>query len=217
MSHTLPVRTEERLRAFESTRRITVASLEPLRQVQMDFNPAAGQWSLGEIADHLLKSEQLYRGEIERLIGRVREGLSPYVKYTFKDIDVRPFGLPISVLSRLERPFGAISRNLPDPVRSFLTLNPIVPARNPQIAAPRTLRPAAELVEELRQSMRRTRALLVDNADIDLDSLTVDHPVTGVTNVSDILQFLERHERRHQQQMEAVRRAKAFPPLQDVA
>lgn len=217
MSQTLPARIDERLRAFESTRRITAASLEPLRQAQMDFNPAAGQWSLGEIADHLLKSEQLYRGEIARLIARVRAGESPYVKYTFKDIDVRPFGLPISVLSRMERPFGAISRNLPDPVRRFLTLNPIVPAINPQIAAPRRQRPTTELIDELRQSMQQTRALLVENADVDLDALTVDHPVTGVTNVSDILQFLERHERRHQQQMEAVRRAKAFPPRQGAA
>ena len=93
MSAPLPVRIEERLRAFESTRRITVASLEPLGQEQLDFNPAARQWSLGEIADHLLKSEGLYRGEIERLIGRVRAGDSPYVKYTFKDIDVRPLSL----------------------------------------------------------------------------------------------------------------------------
>lgn len=213
----LPALIEQRLRAFESTRCITVASLAPLRQEQMDFSAARGRWSLGEIADHLLRAEQLYRGAIERLIGLARQGQAPYVIYTFADIDVRPFGLPVSVLSRLEGPFGAISRNLPDPVRSFLTLNPIVPTRNPQIATPGLRRAVGDLVAELRQSIGATRSVLESNADLDLDAMKVEHPMTGVTNVSDILLFLERHERRHQQQMEGVRRAPSFPPRQGVA
>ena len=208
MSEASPVR---RLNDFASVRAITVASLAPLAQPELDFRSAPGRWSLGEIADHLLLAEQLYRGEIERLVAKARAGEVPYVKYTFADIDVRPLGLPVSVLSFVEAPFGAISRNLPDPLRNFLTLNPLIPARNPSMAAPRPNRPAADLLHELRGAMARTRALIEDNSDLDMSAMKVDHPVTGVTNVSDILLFLARHERRHQRQMEAVRADRRFP------
>ena len=127
------------------------------------------------------------------------------------DIDVRPLGLPTSVLSLIEGPFRAVSSNIPDAVRSFLTLNPVIPALNPSIAAPRAGRPAAEVLADLGASIGRTRAVIQVNADLDLERLRVDHPVTGVATVSDILLFLARHERRHQRQMDGVRASSQFP------
>ena len=119
----------DRLQGYATARAITVASLVPLSQAQLDYAPRPGTWSIGENADHLLLAEQLYGGEIAKLIALAREGREPRVSYTFKDIDVRPFGLPVQVLSCVERPFGAISRNLPDPVRRFLTETPLFPAK----------------------------------------------------------------------------------------
>jgi uncharacterized damage-inducible protein DinB len=203
--------TVQRLNEFASVRSMTVASLAPLVQAQLDFSPAPGRWSLNQIADHLLKSEGLYRGEIERLAAMARAGQEPYVRYTFSDIDVRPLGLPVPLLSLVEGPFRAISGNLPDAVRSFLTIVPVMPARNPSIASPRAGRPAPEVVADLRLSIARTRETIEANADLDMEVMRVDHPLTGATTVPDILLFLARHERRHQSQMEGVRSSPRFP------
>ncbi len=207
----------QRLAGFESVRTITIASLEPLAQAQMDFRERDDRWSIGQTADHLLKSESLYRTEIERLVALARDGKTPRSRYTFADIDVRPLGLPVSVLTRFEKPLSAISRNLPDGVRSYLTLNPVVPARNPGIAEPANRRPVPGLIDDLQAAIAMTRAVILDNVDLPLDEMRVEHPLTGITNVSDILLFLARHETRHQGQMETVRRDSRFPGRPDAA
>jgi hypothetical protein len=133
------------------------------------------------------------------------------LRYTFEDIDVRPLGLPVFVLSALERPFRTISQTLPDWLHRFLMLNPLVPARSPTIATPRANRPASTMLAELRASISLTRAAVEANADLDLEAMRIDHPITGMSNVGDILVLLARHELRHQRQMEGVRSAAGFP------
>jgi hypothetical protein len=56
------------------------------------------------------------------------------------------------------------------------------------------------------------RAVIESNADLDFEQLVSEHPLTGRTNVAQILTFLAQHERRHQRQMEGVRVDPRFPP-----
>jgi len=204
--------TADPLAALTETRRRTIAAVEPLSQRQLDFSLAPNRWSVGEIAHHITLSEGIYRDEIGRLIALARAGKRPYLRRTFKDVNVSPLFLPTALFSMMEIPMSIMSRFIPESVRSFMTEFPLVPTRNPDIATPRHGIPAAELRELLARGIDATRALIATNADLDLSKMISEHPLTGATAVPDILHFLMLHERRHQGQMERVRSDFRFPP-----
>lgn len=203
--------TSDRLNEFASARALTLAAVVPLSQAQLDFSPRQGRWSIGEIADHLLLAEDLYRGEVAQLVALARAGQPTYRKHSFSEVNVAPLHLPDFVLSCLEAPLGFMSRLIPDAVRNVVTEFPILPTRNPDFATPRPKRPEAQLKADLAASVGSTRALIHANGDLDFDALVSEHPLTGRTNVSQILTFLAGHERRHQSQMESVRMDPRFP------
>lgn len=203
--------TRDRLTDLASVRALTLAAVTPLSQRQLDFSPRPDRWSIGEIADHLLLAERQYREEIGRLIALARSGQRPYIRRSFAEANVAPLFIPDAVLSMLDVPFSLFGRFVPDAVRAVITELPLLPTRNPTFATPRPQRPAAALRTDLATSIKETAGLLASNADIDFTQLISEHPLTGRTNVPQILIFLARHERRHQRQMEDVRMAEGFP------
>jgi hypothetical protein len=202
---------DEQLVAFAGARAQTRAAVAPLTQEQLDFRPREGSWSIGEVADHLILAEGLYRSEIERLIDMVKKGERPYLKRSFSDVNVSPLHIPNGMLSMLDLPFGLVSRMIPESVRSFVTEFPLLPTRNPDIATPSYRRPAAELRNDLDTSLATTRALIQTNAAMDFTKMISEHPLTGATNVEQMFRFLTLHERRHHVQMERVRINPRFP------
>jgi len=201
----------DRLSELESARAQTLGMTGALSQGQLDFAPRTGVWSIGEILDHLVLAEALYRGEIARLIELARAGRRPYLRRTFDEINVAPMYVPTIVLSLFSTPIAIMSRTMPDSVRRLLTEFPLVPTRNPDLATPRRHRPAAALQSDLRQSLADTRALLATNRDLQFDRMISEHPLTGATSVPQMLGFLALHERRHQGQIDRVRRQRSFP------
>jgi len=201
----------DRMSELESARAQTLGMTGALSQGQLDFAPRTGVWSIGEILDHLVLAEALYRGEIARLIELARAGRRPYLRRTFDEINVAPMYVPTMVLSLFSTPIAIMSRTMPDSVRRLLTEFPLVPTRNPDLATPRRHRPAAALQSDLRQSLADTRALLATNRDLQFDRMISEHPLTGATSVPQMLGFLALHERRHQGQIDRVRRQRSFP------
>ena len=201
-------------RAFDeyaAARRETVRIAAPLTQPQLDFCPRRGRWSIGEVLHHLMLAEDLYRGEIERLVGLARAGRRPYIRRSFSEVNVAPFFVPDAILPMFDIPFSIMNRFIPQSVRDFAIEYPLVPIRNPSIATPRAGRPAAELRAELVSSLERTRTLLVSNADLPFDRMVSEHPLMGPANVPQILAFLARHERRHHAQINGARKDGRFP------
>lgn len=194
-----------------SARARTLHLVASLSQPQLDFAPQAGKWSVGEVLDHLLLAEALYRGEIAQLIELKRAGRRPYIRRSFDDINVSPLGLPDMVLPWLSLPLTVMNTFMPAFVRDLLTEYPILPARNPDRATPRPRRAAAELRAELLASQTDTRRLLSANADLDVREMILEHPLTGASNVPAILGFLARHESRHQVQIRRVKSHPRFP------
>ena len=199
------------LAALSAARAQTLAALAPLSQAQLDFSPRPGRWSIGEVADHLLLAEGLYRDEIERLVALARAGRRPYLKRSFDDINVAPLHLPTPLLSWLQLPLSVMTSVMPEQVRSFVTEFPVLPTRNPDRATPRHGRPGAELRAALARSLADTRGLVEANKDLDFARMISEHPLTGASDVPQILRFLSLHERRHQGQMERVRSDPRFP------
>lgn len=182
----------------------TLRLVAVLTQPQIDFSPRQGSWSIGEVLDHLLRSEHLYRSDIQTLIDLKRAGREPYLRHSFADVNVGPAFLPRPFLPLLELPLTMMSAFIPDILVDALTEFPLVPVRNPDIATPRAGRDAAELRGALAQSIDATRVLLGANQDLDLRQLVSSHPFTGSSNVPRILRFLAMHERRHHGQITRV-------------
>lgn len=202
---------ERAFQEFAAARGRSVALAAPLSQAQLDFSPRRGRWSIGEILDHLLLAEKLYRGEIAQLVDLARAGKRPYIRRSFSDVNISPLFMPDLFLPLLEVPFTIMNRLVPQSVRDFAVEFPLLPMRNPSIATPRPRRAAAELRDDLVSSLERTRTLLVSNAELPYAGMVSEHPLMGAANVPQILAFLARHERRHQSQIEKVRADAAFP------
>jgi uncharacterized damage-inducible protein DinB len=200
------------LNAPEAARASTLKLVASLSQAQIDFSPQAGKWSVGEILDHLLLAEALYRGEIARLIALKRAGKRPYLSRSFADVNVSPLYVPDIVLPWLTLPFTIANLFVPAFVRDFATEYAVIPTRNPDRTTPRAHRPAAVLRAELRTSQAYLRELLSENADLDFSEMVMEHPLTGANNVPAMLAFLARHERRHQGQIARVKAHQRFPP-----
>lgn len=196
---------------FARTRQTTGSLVSGLTQAQLDFSPSPSRWSVGELIDHVLIAERLYREDIARLIRMKREGRLPVLKRTFSDIDVAPAFLPKAVMPYLDLPFTMMNLFVPAAAREFLMLYPVLPVQNPQAATPRKGRPAAELRAGLVSSLRETRALFDANPDINYHRLVSQHPMMGSNDVLQMLRFLTLHEQRHQRQMRHVIGDPRFP------
>jgi uncharacterized damage-inducible protein DinB len=200
------------LSAPETARAATLKLVASLNQAQFDFSPQAGKWSVGEVLDHLLLAEALYRGEIARLIALARAGKRPYLSRSFSDINVAPLYLPDIVLSWLTLPFTVANLFMPAFVRDLATEYAVIPTRNPDRTTPRKRRAAADLRAELRTSQAYLRDLLSENADLNFSEMVLEHPLTGANNVPAMLAFLARHESRHQGQIARLKAHQRFPP-----
>jgi hypothetical protein len=196
---------------YAHAREATQALVSGLTQAQLDFSPSAARWSVGELIDHVLIAERLYREDIATLIRMKREGRRPLLRRTFSDVDVAPAFLPKAVMPYLDLPFTMMNLFVPAAAREFLMLHPVLPIQNPQAARPRKWRPAAELRAELVSSLRQTRALFDANPDIDYRELISQHPMMGTNDVLQMLRFLTLHERRHQRQMRHAIADPRFP------
>jgi len=196
---------------FRSTRARTWALVEGLSPAQMDYSPAPGQWSVGELVDHILLAEKLNRGEIAQLIELKKAGQKPVLKRTFADVNVSIGYIPKSLLPYLEIPFTLLNIFVPSSVRELMTRYRLVPAQNPDVGAPRQGRPADELRDELRASLKETEALFEANPDLDYNQMIHRHPLTGANTVPQLLRFTALHEQRHQSQISDVLAHPQFP------
>jgi uncharacterized damage-inducible protein DinB len=199
------------LALFGAARQRTLKLVAGLTQVQIEFSPAAGQWSVGEMLDHLLLAEALNRREISELINLAKSGRRPYLKRTFADVNVSMAYIPKSLLPSLEVPFRLLSMVVPRSAREFLTRYRLVPAQSPDVGTPLKGRAIDELRQELRSSLQETEALFEANPTLDYQAMIQQHPLLGVNNVLQLLRIVALHEQRHQSQISDTLRHPGFP------
>ncbi len=191
----------QQLETFRGARRETFDLTAPLSQEQLDRSPGPDQWSAGEVLDHLTKTDAMYRREIALLADLARSGKRPFAKRHFADLDAAPAGIPKSWLRVLDLPFTVLSRLMPRSLGAAMAANRKVHFRHPEGATPRKGRPADELKRDLRASFQAFESLFLENPDLDWGSMIHQHPLFGVNNVLQILDFITSHERRHQAQI----------------
>src|SRR5215470_17072541 len=106
--------------SLENLRRVRLHTLEliaPLSQQELDFVPAPGKWSVGEVVDHIVLAADSLRGVLEECIRLKRSGQRPFVRRTLADLDVSFAFLPRSLLPLLETPLQIFSNFVPGSLR----------------------------------------------------------------------------------------------------
>jgi hypothetical protein len=189
------------LERFRSIRARTLAMVQGLSQVQMDYSPAPGTWSIGEVVDHLILSVNIIRMDIAELIELAKAGKEPLLYRSAAEFNITTFFIPKCMLPFLEVPFNFLGMFIPDSVREFFVRYGLIPARAADTATPRRGRSAAELHDGLRSSLEELEALFAANPNLDYDRMMHQHPLLGTQNVPHLLYIMRLHEERHQTQI----------------
>ena len=202
---------EESLQVFRATRAQTLAMVQELSQRQMDYEPAPGKWSVGEVLDHMVLGQRLNLCYIAEVIAMKKAGRPAVLRLSSTDVDVSIGYLPKRMLPALELPFNVLNMFVPNSVRDFMTQYRLIPAQNPEVTNPRRGRAAEELRNDLIASLRETEELLETHAELDYGEMTIQHPLLGNNDVPRLLRFLALHEQRHQSQIKDVLSNPRFP------
>ncbi|MCP3960102.1 MAG: DinB family protein [bacterium] len=187
---------------FRAARERTSSLVAGLSEEEMAQRPAPGTWSPGELVDHLLRTEGLWRGEVEELLRLRRSGRQPFLSRLWADF-------PLPVVDRLPAPLLGILHapltlfNTFVPTRFFLAFLRFrrVQAKAPPAIAPRQARGAEDLRRELRTEAAATVAVFEDNEDVSFRRLVYQHPLFGIAHAVDLLRLITAHEKRHQDQL----------------
>jgi uncharacterized damage-inducible protein DinB len=189
------------LAQYRQVRESTIDIVRRLTQKQVDFSPAHETWSIGQILDHLLLSEKLYRTQMERLIELAREGKSTDIELSMYQVNSSFAFIPREVMSLFSIPMKVFNMFVPHAVRESLIRYPLIPALNPTVSDPVRGRPIEVLCESLKSSIAETEALFRGALPANLREMTLSHPVLGTNNIQQILGILGAHEERHQGQI----------------
>ena len=199
------------LERFRSIRARTLAMVQGLSQAQMDYSPAPGTWSIGEVVDHLILSVDVIRGDVAELIELTKAGKPPLLYRSAAEFNITTFFIPKCVLPFLEAPFNVLNMFVPDSAREFFVRYRLIPARAADTATPRQGKSVAELLEGLRASLEELEALFAANPNLDYDTMVHQHPLLGTQNVPHLLYTMGLHEERHQTQMSDLLTDSRFP------
>jgi hypothetical protein len=199
------------LEELRPTRQATLELTAGLTQEQLDFSPAQGKWSIGEVMDHVPMVEASLRGEIEQLIELAEAGKRPVIRRSFKELDISVGPLPKSLLPFFEIPFTIASFFTPKAVTEYLAGARWLHFQNPESAEPRPGRPGDQLRQELRESVDATEELIRNHPDVDYPNCIHHHPLMGRNTVPDMLRFMVGHEERHRKQIQDVLDHPNFP------
>lgn len=189
---------------FSATRGGTLALIEGLSQEQLDRRPAPGRWSVGEIADHVLRAESYFRNELRELIALARSGRRPVLRRSLSDVDISFAFIPKPLLALFQVPLSLAGLFVPSAFRELLLRNRLIPAQNPSFSTPEKGRRGEDLRRDLAAGIEQTRVLVEQNADLDGRTLVLQHPLLGTNDESGLLRFLALHEQRHQEQIREV-------------
>ncbi len=201
------------LELLHVTRARTLRLCAGMTQAQSDYSPGVGKWSAGEVLDHLILAEKLYRDLYARLIQMQKAGQRPVIHVGFEEVNTSIAFIPKAMLPMLEIPFTMLNLFVPTKVREAMIQFRFLPAQNPDVAVPQKGKSIGELRSALSASYDETAALLDANPELDYRQMRYTHPLMGDNTVLDSLRVVALHERRHQSQIEDILRSAQFPKV----
>ena len=202
---------QTRLHELQVTRQKTLDLVANLSQAQSEFTRASGKWSIGEVLDHLVRAERLYRQKFAELIELAKSGRLAVLRVRFAEVNTSIAFIPKPLLGLMEAPLGVLNSVMPKCVREPFVQYRLVPAQAPSVAEPTRGRALQELRSDLRNAQAEMEALFAANPDMDFNRMRVIHPLMGDNNIPELLKFIASHEQRHQNQLRDILKLAAFP------
>lgn len=195
---------------MRAVRRETLDLVADLSDAQAAFVPQAGGWSIAEVLDHLVRSDEMFFREIASLLAKGGER-GAFVCRGFKVLGGRLAALPAPVRLSVEVPLFFWNVAIPQAVRRFVLEHPSLPAQAPPHLRPRRGRPLAALRSDLSDGLGELDRIRHDHGDVDLRRFYYYSPVMGLTTVPGLVLLQAAHERRHQRQTRDILAEKVFP------
>jgi hypothetical protein len=196
---------------YRGAREGTIALTQDLTQTQADFFPADRVWSIGQIVQHLLLTEELYRPVMRNLIELAAGGRKNHLALSFNEIDNSIAFIPRELIPKLALPLNVVNLLMPRSVREAIFRTPLIPAMNPTASRPDPGQPIAVLRARTASSLDATEEIFRRVLPPNLMSVTMSHPLLGVNNVAGIFGILTAHEDRHHAQIRSVLDNPRFP------
>lgn len=190
-----------------STRARTLKTLDALSQAQLNYRPASGKWSAGEILHHLILFDRFFLDNCRKLIALERSGRPAHIRYNFTEVDVAPGFIPKSILPLMVIPFNIASQVTPRCVRDTLIRSRIFRVQHPQFATPTPGLSKSALNAQLNATLLEFAELYDRNQELNFSLMDISHPMLGTNNMIQLLQFADNHEQRHQSQLRDTVRA----------
>ncbi len=196
---------------FRVVREKTLASLGQVSGAQAIWSPRKGTWSIAQIADHLLLSEEMYREQFRRLVEIAKEGKGSTIEISLKEVNVGLAAIPRQVAPLLEVPMRMFNLFVPHVLRETMVRYPLVAALNPRSSEPREGLNIEKLRDDLTAALEETESFFRTPMPPNIDELTINHPIMGNNTIPQMFRIMIAHEQRHQEQMSALRALVNFP------
>lgn len=192
---------------WRETRRQTLALVENLSQEQADRRAQPEKWSVGEVLDHLVRTEKYFANELTVLIEQAANGGSKRLERSFTEVAGSLFYLPPLATRLLEGPLTALNNVLPHEARRRILLSRMLVVQSPKSLEPARGRDLAVLRSELR-NMSGTEALVErvgSQPRLPYDELQLTHPILGRhQGLRQVFDQAAAHEERHQAQIRGI-------------
>lgn len=172
------------LEEIESARQQFLATLENINPSQARFKPSAQEWSILEIAEHMVRAEQAGVAGMYSVIEEMREG---------------------------EERWNGISANAGLSIEQIVDKTWQPREQVPNIAAPQWGGSISYWKARLTHCKQLVEDLVAYLGDLDPEKVVFPHPISGPMNVVQRLEFLRFHMDRHRAQMERVKAHPDFP------
>jgi hypothetical protein len=196
---------------YRTAREQTISIISNLTQTQADFKPAPNVWSVSQVVEHLLLTEDLYRTQIQSMIAKAKRGDGTNIDLSFRDINTSVAYIPRDVMPMLTVPLNIFNAFVPQAVREAMFRLPFIPAIAPSVSSPAASQPIAELRHRAVSSIAATEAVFRGDVPLNLGKITLSHPILGTNNIVQIFGILTAHEERHHGQMRALIGNPRFP------
>jgi uncharacterized damage-inducible protein DinB len=206
-----PRRLSAEVDRFPPVREKTLEILQQVTSAQALWSPRPGTWSIAQIADHLLRSDELYREQFQQLIEMARNGKVGTVPIRFEELDTSIAMVPREVIAMLEFPLRMFNVFVPHAFREAMVRYPVMNALHPKVSAPRAGLTLEKLREDMAASVAKTVQLFDGPMPPNLERLTVSHATMGNNSPVELLSIMIAHEERHQGQMQSIRKNANFP------
>src|SRR5262249_21713592 len=147
------------------------------------WSPSANVWSIAQIADHLLLTEEMYREQFARLLDMARAGRGNAIEISLTEVDVGVVMVPREIVAFFQIPLKMFNIFVPHVVRETFVRYPLLAALNPRASQPRENPNLERLRDDLTGSIEATDDFFRQPMPSNIHDLTINHPIMGNNSI----------------------------------